>query len=193
MNALFKGNLNMTTRIKPLHYLLMLAIISTFATAANKKSYDYIPVSWNQLIPADYNVEALENEIVADYDIETLEHGSEEYNELVDRLTALQDNAPMTMEYDGVPVKIPGFIVPLDFDTDEVTNFLLVPYYGACIHTPPPPPNQIIYVTLEEGFKIENPYDPIFVNGLMMVDTQESEFGTAGYTVYGHKIEPYSN
>jgi hypothetical protein len=143
------------------------------------------------LIPADYDIEALENEIVEQYDIENLVHGSDEYNELVDKLKALQDNAPMTKEYDGIPVKIPGFIVPLDLDSDKVRNFLLVPYYGACIHTPPPPPNQIIYVTLEEGFKLENSYEPIFVNGLMMVETQDSEFGTAGYTVYGHKIEPY--
>ena len=181
----------MNNQIRALRYLILIPIALTMVIAADKKNYDYIPVSWNQLIPADYDIEALENEIIAQYDIENLVHGSEEYNELVDKLKALQDNAPMTKEYDGIPVKIPGFIVPLDLDSDKVRNFLLVPYYGACIHTPPPPPNQIIYVTLEEGFKLENSSEPIFVNGLMMVETQDSEFGTAGYTIYAHKIEPY--
>lgn len=163
------------------------------ATFAADKTGDYLPVQWNQLIPADYNIEALENEIIADYDLDNLEHGSDTYNELVEKLKALQDNAPMTPEYQGSEIQIPGFVVPLDFDSDKVTRFLLVPYYGACIHTPPPPPNQIIYVTIEDGIQLDNTYDPIFVYGVMQVETIDSEFGTAGYLVTADKITPYYN
>ena len=57
-------------------------------------------------------------------------------------------------ELDGLAVRIPGFIVPLDMDEEQrVTELFLVPYYGACLHMPPPPPNQMIYAKLERGIK----------------------------------------
>jgi len=180
-----------TSILGPLAACLFLAVFSN-ALASEKKATDYVPVSWNQLIPADYDSKELENNIIKEYDIENLEHGSADYNELIGRLEKLQYEAPLSNEYDGIPIKIPGFVVPLDFDSDKVRKFLLVPYYGACIHTPPPPPNQIVYVELEEGIEIENTYEPVYVNGMMAVETQESEYGTAGYTLSGHKVEPYT-
>ena len=51
----------------------------------------------------------------------------------------------------GKPVKIPGFTVPLEDFASAATEFLLVPFVGACVHTPPPPPNQLVYVKMDEG------------------------------------------
>ncbi|MDO7643055.1 MAG: DUF3299 domain-containing protein, partial [Reinekea forsetii] len=106
-------------------------------------------------------------------------------------LQFLQDNAPVTKEYNETRIKIPGFVVPLEFDGDKITHFLLVPYYGACIHSPPPPPNQIVYVILQEGVQIDDIYYPVYVNGLMRVERMDSELGAAGYTLYGDSVEPY--
>ena len=171
--------------------IFIVALSATgFSVAADKKK-DYIPVSWNQLVPADYDSEALENELISRYDTGQLEDGSPAADALIGELLELQSKAPMTKEYDGLSIKIPGFVVPLGFEAQRITEFLLVPYYGACIHTPPPPPNQIIYVMLEEGVKMEDVYDPIYVNGLMLVERQDSEMGTAGYTVYADSIESY--
>ncbi|MFQ3282735.1 DUF3299 domain-containing protein [Reinekea sp.] len=158
---------------------------------ANDQGSAYIPVSWDQLIPADYNLDELENELISKYDVDNITPGSLEADTLIQQLQQLQYDAPMVTEYDNIKVKIPGFIVPLDFESDKITHFLLVPYFGACIHTPPPPPNQIVYVIMQEGIRVDNTYDPIYINGVMRVESQDSEMGTAGYTVYGASIEPY--
>ncbi len=171
--------------------LALVMIFMATSVIAEKKKTDYVPVSWNQLIPADYDFEALENEVISRYDLETLEDDSPEAQTLIAKLQALQDKAPVTHEYDGIQVKIPGFVVPLDFEDEKIFSFLLVPYFGACIHTPPPPPNQIVYVELEESIELDNTYEPIYVNGLMRVERQESELGAAGYVLYGHSIAPY--
>ena len=64
------------------------------------------------------------------------------------------DPTDVVTEYNDVQVKIAGYVLPLDFEDTTVKEFLLVPYIGACIHVPPPPPNQIIYVTSEEGIEV---------------------------------------
>ena len=60
----------------------------------------------------------------------------------------------VNQEIDGAHVRIPGYLLPLELENDEATEFLLVPYQGACIHTPPPPPNQIVHVKLESGIQV---------------------------------------
>ena len=73
-------------------------------------------------------------------------------------------------ELDGAPVKMPGYLLPLEFSGQKVTEFLLVPWVGACIHTPPPPPNQIVHVILDENnaFKSRSIYEPVWVAGKML-------------------------
>ena len=79
------------------------------------------------------------------------------------------------MNLDGKPVRIPGYLLPLEFDGDRVTEFLLVPYVGACIHTPPPPPNQIVYVKTAEPYSTDGGlYTPVWVNGIMKAEESES-------------------
>ena len=171
--------------------ILIVIAITVTNTYAKDQVQSFIPVNWEQLIPADYNLEDLENDLISRYDIDNIEPGSLEADTLIQQLDQLLYDAPMTKEYDNLRVKIPGFIVPLDFESDKITRFLLVPYFGACIHTPPPPPNQIVYVILQEGIRVDNTYDPVYVNGVMRVESQDSEMGTAGYTLYGTLVEPY--
>ena len=71
-------------------------------------------------------------------------------------------------EFDKQSIRIPGFIVPLEFDeAQQVTEFFLVPYYGACIHVPPPPPNQLIHVVYPKGFKLDDLYLPFWIEGAL--------------------------
>ncbi|HCG90056.1 MAG TPA: DUF3299 domain-containing protein, partial [Alteromonas macleodii] len=79
-------------------------------------------------------------------------------------------DAPVVDTFDGKRVKIPGFVVPLEGTAELTTEFLLVPYFGACIHVPPPPSNQIVYVKFEEGVRIDNIYDAIWVTGELSTD-----------------------
>jgi hypothetical protein len=103
-------------------------------------------------------------------------------------------------ELDGQRVKLPGYLLPLEFDDKKVTEFLLVPWFGACIHTPPPPPNQIVYVTMEEGYGNTAQFAPVWVWGSMQVKSvQKSLFLVdgesgidTGYTLVAEKVTPYT-
>ena len=71
----------------------------------------------------------------------------------------------------GQHVRVPGYIVPLQFDGTLVTEFLLVPTAGACIHTPPPPANQLIHVKYPEGYPLRGLYDPVWIDGILSAET----------------------
>ena len=102
-------------------------------------------------------------------------------------------------ELDGQQVKLPGYLLPLEFDQKKVTEFLLVPWFGACIHTPPPPPNQIVFVTIEEGYGNPEQFAPVWVWGEMQVKNEQKSLflvdGEAGidtgYTLIAEKVTPY--
>ncbi len=93
---------------------------------------------------------------------------------------------------DGKLVRIPGFIVPLDDFAEEVTEFLLVPYYGACVHVPPPPPNQMVYVKLAGGKRTRMVWwDPVWIEGTLNVTMYKSIYGAAGFRLTGQRVTPY--
>jgi hypothetical protein len=100
--------------------------------------------------------------------------------------------SPELKAFDGVRVKIPGFMVPLEDDAAKVREFLLVPYMGACIHTPPPPPNQIVHVRMAAGKSLPMEwYEPVWVHGVFRISTQGSMYGDAAFTLTGESSEKY--
>ena len=102
-------------------------------------------------------------------------------------------NAPIKKSLNNTLIKIPGYIVPLEIDSDgiTVTDFLLVPYYGACIHVPPPPSNQIIYVTGAKDIKLDELYEPFWVEGKITTNQKDSSLASAGYHINTQKIYPF--
>lgn len=96
--------------------------------------------------------------------------------------------APVVAELDGKRVKIGGYVVPLDFDATQVKEFLLVPFVGACIHVPPPPANQIIYVKSAKGFDIKGTFDPVYVTGKLTTTVAFTGLAEAGYTLEAEAI-----
>ena len=100
-------------------------------------------------------------------------------------------DAPVVTSLNGKRVKIPGFIVPLEGDNELTREFLLVPYFGACIHVPPPPPNQIVYVKFSQGVPIDNLYDAVWVTGILSTDAWEGELASVGYSLTGISVTPY--
>ncbi|MBU0920727.1 MAG: DUF3299 domain-containing protein [Pseudomonadota bacterium] len=100
--------------------------------------------------------------------------------------------APVVEALDGQMVKLPGYIVPLDMTEEgRVIEFLLVPYFGACIHVPPPPSNQIVHATSELGVRVEALYEPFWIEGPLRVEHASSELAEAGYRMQAQKIYPY--
>ncbi len=92
----------------------------------------------------------------------------------------------------GKLVKIPGFTVPLEDWATSATEFLLVPYVGACIHTPPPPPNQLVYIEMDEGKRAKlDGWNPVWVEGVLEIEMTESVYGYVGFTLSGQRVYPY--
>lgn len=78
----------------------------------------------------------------------------------------------------GTSVRLPGYILPLEFEGRKTVEFLLVPTVGACVHTPPPPANQIVHVRYPEGIEVNGLFTPVWIDGIM---TAEKSVQTAGY------------
>jgi hypothetical protein len=102
-------------------------------------------------------------------------------------------DAPIIESLNGKRVKIPGFVVPLEGNNETTTEFLLVPYFGACIHVPPPPANQIVYVKFLEAVPIDNLYDAVWVTGTLSTKGWEGDLATVGYSLVGISVSPYDD
>lgn len=102
-------------------------------------------------------------------------------------------------ELEGELIRMPGYVLPLEYDGQKVTEFLLVPFVGACIHTPPPPPNQIIHVKVENGFQSRGMFEPVWVNGVLKAEQTSPNLsfvdGSAeipvAYTLTAEQVDPY--
>ena len=95
-------------------------------------------------------------------------------------------------ELNGSVVKIPGFVIPLEGDANNVTEFLLVPYFGACIHVPPPPPNQIIFVSGAKNLKADMIYSPFWISGTLTTEVMTHDLGQSAYSIKADTIEEYT-
>jgi hypothetical protein len=107
-------------------------------------------------------------------------------------LSSVQSSSP-ARDLNNKLVSIPGFMVPLEDDADQVTEFILVPFAGACIHVPPPPPNQMIYVKLQRNHKAKMSFtEPIIVTGRLHVTTVDSPYGDISFIMDSDAVSPYT-
>ena len=116
------------------------------------------------------------------------------WDDLIPEAEMIEQAYPMGVveELNGALVKIPGFVVPLEVSTEgKVSEFLLVPYFGACIHFPPPPANQIVYITAQEPIDLESTWEPIWATGELRTEFRETGLAYAGYTMLAQATEVY--
>ena len=100
----------------------------------------------------------------------------------------------LVVDLHGVDIEISGFVVPLGVsDDDRIREFLLVPYFGACVHVPPPPPNQVIFVRSSDGLAADRIYDPWTVRGVIKVEATHSAMAAAGYLIDAQEVELYGS
>lgn len=110
---------------------------------------------------------------------------------LLNQMDYVTHNAPTEIkQLEGQRVKMPGFMVPLEDDARKVTEFLLVPTPQACIHVPPPPPNQMVYVRMKNGVESKQGF-PIWVYGTFKVNTVKSQYGEVSFEMEGEEVEDY--
>lgn len=162
-------------------------------------SADFKTIEWTELIPKD-DLEALRNQ--PDF-LDTIVDGSEA-DQIDSQMQSKLDGTPQSAyqkalvstkvvaTFDNKNIRIPGFIVPLEFDENfVVTEFFLVPYFGACLHSPPPPPNQIVFVKLNEGVKVESLEQPFWVTGLVTTVSEVNDTAHAAYSMTANDIALY--
>lgn len=194
----------MTKLEKPLKRQLIILLLSCLslngAFAVDSSGTNLEEIQWENLTPSNWNPAKVFEEMT-----------DQEYNALSDdellrmekEVQALFDAAPVSKELDGKRVKIPGFVLPLEFSNTLLKEFLLVPYYGACIHTPPPPANQIIYGKLKVETELNDIYRPVWITGTLQTSRSNSLLNESGvanglevqsaYTMSVESIEPYEN
>ncbi len=136
-------------------------------------------ITWNDLIPPGLPYGEIIGEGEIDLDADTW-------------LPVFDENGMALNEaLAGQRIKLPGFIVPLELSSAGVTVFLLVPYVGACIHVPPPPPNQLVLVTTEHPWPSDDLWDPVWATGRLDTSLQTTEIAAAGYALTAEHLEAY--
>jgi hypothetical protein len=107
------------------------------------------------------------------------------------RLDASPIPAGVRSDWNDRVVRIPGYLLPLEYAGTGVTAFILVPYIGACIHVPPPPPNQLIFVTTSKPYESQGLFEPVTVTGLFGTASTSTQLADIGYALSADLVEPY--
>ena len=153
------------------------------ATAA----LNYREIQWDELIPKGWDPMAAFKGL----NMSRLKDSDPRAIEALEKLKAAWAEAPVEPSLDGKRLKLAGFVIPLERKGDAVLELLLVPYFGACIHTPPPPANQIVHVILKkpaEGLKM---MDTFWISGALSLQRGDSSLGIYGYRMIGERLDPY--
>ncbi len=156
-------------------------------SSAAKSSYKVIN-NWDDLIPKGWDP-------MKDFkklDLGKMKDSDPRAQEALLHLREAWNNAPVEPSLNGTRIRIPGFIVPLEVVRHQITEFLLVPYFGGCIHVPPPPANQIIHVfpskPLKNGMQS---MDAVWISGVLEARPSTTDMGSASYRMKAEVVEPY--
>lgn len=159
--------------------------------SATESNFDYPEVEWTELVPPGYTGQ----EIFARYKdrLDALPDGSAEATALYKEMQNEYDGDAINPDLDGQKIRLAGFVAPLTYDNDIVVEFLLVPNFGACIHVPPPPPNQTVVVSVdrEHGLTIDETYGPVWVEGTLTIESTTTDLAPASYSIVDGKSSVY--
>jgi uncharacterized protein len=163
----------------------LLALAAGWLAYGPLHAAEFPEISWDDLAPADWDpMASLKG-------IGNYPDSDPRAQKLYDRMRELWDTAPTVASMAGRSVRLPGYLVPLDESKDGIREFLLVPYFGACIHTPPPPANQIVHVRSQTAIKGLRTMDAVWVNGTLQLERSKTDMGASGYTMIASQVQPY--
>jgi hypothetical protein len=143
-------------------------------------------LAWADLVPPGWQP------LTAGVDVAALRDDSPAARERWAALQQLWESAPLRHDLDGIDVRLSGYVVPLEATGAGLTEFLLVPYYGACIHSPPPPANQIVWVRLREPMPHPGSFAQVQASGRLAVQRQRSALAASGYRLDAARVTPLS-
>jgi hypothetical protein len=181
-------------RLQRRHCLIALAGVA-MNPAAWAQTAGYKTIDWNDLMPNDW-VKEMTTEMAKMSKLSGLLDGSPEATKAMADLRKKLDDAPIVKSQVNQKIRLPGYAVPLDADRNSKREFLLVPYFGACIHTPPPPSNQIVLVRPTAGSKIQKmpeSMDVLWVEGELKEAKVNTSQGVSGYLLEAINIAPYES
>ncbi len=144
-------------------------------------------ITWEALVPKDWDPFKEFKGI----DLASMQDGDPRTTELMKRMREVWDRAPVNTELVGQRVRIPGFVVPLEDTKDGIKEFLLVPYFGACVHSPPPPSNQIIHVLPKDAVKGFRSMDAVWISGTLKNTQTDSYMGASSWRLDAVTVAPY--
>ena len=147
----------------------------------------YTELRWDDLVPKGWDPMAG----FKDKNIGALVDGDPKTMDLMAKLREAWDNAPAETRLDGAAIKLPGYLVPLEESKAGITEFLLVPYFGACVHSPPPPANQIVLVVPAKPITGYQTMDTVWVSGRLRAARQGSPMGTSAYRLEAALVDRY--
>ncbi|MDR1577200.1 MAG: DUF3299 domain-containing protein [Deltaproteobacteria bacterium] len=142
---------------------------------------------WEELAPPEWKPE----KIIEDLKLNEMADNDPRAEAALEEFLKRWNQAPVNQKMNGRPIKIPGFVAPLDFEKTEIDEFLLVPYFGACIHVPPPPPNQIVHVKAAKPVKGLTAMEVVWVYGKIRVERFAFDLANAGYSISADRVEIY--
>ena len=149
---------------------------------------NYRQIQWEELIPKGWDPAAAFRGV----QLSALNDNDPKAMALLDKIRRAWDEAPVEASFDGQRVRLPGFVIPLERQGDLVSELLLVPYFGACIHSPPPPANQIIHVVLDKPVAGIQTMDTLWLSGRLTIKRSDTGLGTAGYRMQGERTARYT-
>ena len=145
-------------------------------------------ITWDALVPAGWDP----FKDFKDLNFQMLDDGDPRAAAMLKKMREVWDNAPVNTALVGQAVRIPGFIVPLEDSKEGLKEFLLVPYFGACVHSPPPPANQIVHVLPKSPAKGFRSMDAVWITGTLSTGRTDSYMGAASYRIESISVLPYS-
>jgi len=145
-------------------------------------------IGWDALVPPDWDPFKEFKEL----NMGTLDDADPRAQQMLKRMREVWDNAPVNRTLVGQPVRIPGFVVPLEDTKEGIKEFLLVPYFGACVHSPPPPSNQIIHVLPRSAVKNLRSMDAVWISGTLTNTQTDSYMGASSWRVEAVTVAPYA-
>lgn len=170
------------------------AAAQTASPAPKVNAAGYTELRWDDLVPKGWDpMKGLKDKGLAGPQVGALDDADPKTAELMRQLREAWDNAPTEPTLNGAKVRLPGYLVPLEESAAGHTEFLLVPYFGACIHTPPPPANQIVLVVPAKPAAGYRSMDTVWVSGVLKATRSNSMMGASGYRLESALVERYKS
>ncbi len=166
--------------VKRIHHrrAVLAGMAATSLIPGFARAEDFIDLEWDDLLPEDQTALPYSLQELIDHDSAPMS-------------SAQPASTGVRTEWNGQIVRLPGFIVPIEHRGTGVSAFILVPYVGACVHVPPPPANQLVFVTTDTPYESDGLFEPVNVTGMFGVSSISTHLADIGYALSADKIEPF--